>query len=106
MPRSSSLPAVASAMKPRIDGTLAAVEAPSRRRVAPSSGSDRRQPGQDDRDAAEDRAVEHDPVVPEPVRQDPEDRRQDQLGQVEDRREQADDGGVDRLAAVLGRSAR
>jgi len=35
-PRSTSLPAVATAMKPRIDGTLAALEAPSRRRVPPS----------------------------------------------------------------------
>ena len=39
LPRSSSLPAVARAMKPRIDGTLAAVEAPSSSRVRPRIGS-------------------------------------------------------------------
>ena len=38
LPRSSSLPAVASAMKPRIDGTLAAVDAPSSMRVTPRIG--------------------------------------------------------------------
>jgi hypothetical protein len=53
LPRSSSLPAVASAMKPRIDGTLAAVEAPSSSRVAASTAAGRRA-GQDHRDAAED----------------------------------------------------
>ena len=37
-PRSASSPAVAMAMKPRIEGTDAAVEAPSRMRVPPSSG--------------------------------------------------------------------
>ena len=35
--------------------------------------------------AAEDRPVEHHPVMPEPVGQDPEDRREDQLGEVERR---------------------
>ncbi len=39
LPRNSSLPAVARAMKPRIDGTLAAVEAPSSSRVPASTGS-------------------------------------------------------------------
>ena len=39
LPRRSSLPAVASAMKPRIDGTLAAVEAPSKSLVNPRMAS-------------------------------------------------------------------
>ena len=60
-----------------------------------------RQPGHHDRYPAEDRAVEHDPVVPEPIRQDPEDRRQDQLGQVEGGREEPDDRGVHDRAAVV-----
>ena len=38
LPRRTSLPAVARAMKPRIDGTLAAVDAPSSSRVAPRIG--------------------------------------------------------------------
>ena len=37
LPRSTWSCAVATAMKPRIDGTLAAVEAPSSRRVDPST---------------------------------------------------------------------
>ena len=38
LPRRSSSAAVAKAMKPRIDGTDAAVEAPSRSRVKPMTG--------------------------------------------------------------------
>ncbi len=37
-PRSASSPLVTQAMKPSTDGTLAAVDAPSRMRVSPSSG--------------------------------------------------------------------
>ena len=37
LPRRTSLPAVAMAMNPRIEGTLAAPDAPSRIRVPPSS---------------------------------------------------------------------
>ena len=50
LPRRSSLPAVASAMKPRIDGTLAAVEAPSSSARAAEHGEVRGQPGHDHRD--------------------------------------------------------
>ena len=39
LPRRSSFPAVASAMKPRMDGTLAAVEAPSSSLVNPRMGN-------------------------------------------------------------------
>src|SRR6185503_1094910 len=85
LPRNSSLPAVASAMKPRIEGTLAAVEAPSSSRVPARTGSSTVSP-----------------VMVQPVGQDAEDRRQDQLRQVEHGGEHADDGGVDRLPAVRG----
>ena len=67
----------------------AAVELPSSQRVAPRM---RRLPverREDDRDGPEDGAPEHDPVVAEPVGQDAEDRRQDELGEVERRREHA-----------------
>ena len=70
---------------------LAAVDAPSSRRVAAEDDEVRRQAGQDHGDRPEDRAEEHDPVVAEPVGQDPEDRREDQLGDVERRGEEADD---------------
>jgi hypothetical protein len=40
-------------------------------------------------------------VVPDPVRQHPEERRQDELREIEGRREQPDDQAVDPLAAVL-----
>ena len=101
LPRRTSLPAVAMAMNPRIEGTLAALEAPSRIARPAQQHEVRRQAGQEDRDGAEDRAVEHDPVVADPVRQDPEQRGQDELGQVEQRGVQPDHGAVDLGTAVL-----
>ena len=67
---------------------LAAVEAPSSKRVPPSTSRFVGEPGQDDRDRAERRSEQHDPVVAEPVGQQPEERRQDQLGEVERRVQQ------------------
>src|SRR6188472_1916526 len=100
LPRRTSLPAVASAMKPRIDGTLAAVEAPSSSRVAPRIGSWVVSPVRITA-IAPDRAVQHHPVVADAIRQDAEDRRQHQLRKEEDRREHADDRGVHLRAAEV-----
>ena len=93
-------------MKPRMDGTLAAVDAPSSSLVAPRIGNCVDRPGEHDGDPAEDRSVEHHPVMAEPVGQDPEDGREDELGDVERGGEHADDGRVHPRTAVLGRSAR
>ncbi len=64
--------------------------------------------GEDDRDGTEDRPVEHHPMVAEPVGQDPEERGEDQLGQEERRREDADDLAVDtgRVRTATGRPGR
>ena len=71
-------------MKPRIDGTEAAVEAPSRRRVRPITEEVRAKPGEDGGDHPEQRPELHHPVVSDAVRQQPERRRQDELRRVED----------------------
>ena len=92
------------AMNPRIDGTLAAVEAPSRRRVPPMHEQVRRRPGEDDGDAAEDRPELHDPVMPQPIREQAERRRQDELGDEERREQDPRAIGLDLLPAVLGGS--
>ena len=73
-PRSSSSAAVANAMKPRIEGTDAAVEAPSRRRVNPMTGRLTVKRRDDHRDGAECGAEEHHAPVADPVRQDAEHR--------------------------------
>ncbi len=75
-------------MNPRMDGTLAAVDAPCRRRLAPR--------------IAEDWTVEHQPPMAKAVGQDSEDRRQDQLGHVEHRGKDPDHPGVDRGTAMVG----
>jgi hypothetical protein len=62
----------------------------------------RRQARQDYRDRPEHRAEQHHSVVAEPVGQDTEHRRQEQLGQEERRREEPQRRRRDRLAAMLG----
>ena len=56
LPRRSSSAAVAKAMNPRIDGTDAAVDAPSRSRVKPMHGEAHGERGDDHGDGAEPRA--------------------------------------------------
>ena len=72
-------------MKPRIDGTDAAVDAPSRMRVAAEQDEVRRQERQDHRDEPEDGPELHDPVVAPAIGQQAERGRQQQLGGVERR---------------------
>ena len=62
----------------------------------------RRERGEDHRNGPEDWAVEHHLVVADPIRQRPEHGRQDELCQIERRREDPDNERVDRLTAMLG----
>ena len=101
-PRRSSSLAVIIAMNPRIEGTLTAVEAPSRIRVPPMSDEVGRLPREDDGDRPEDRPDLHEPVVAEPVGQHPERGREEQLRPEEHGRVDGDDQAVD-LAATVGR---
>ena len=90
-PRRASSPLVTHAMKPSTDGTLAAVDAPSRMRVSPRSGREptntgsamTTEPGRCNSAVtavrmtaanAEERADLHDPVVADPISQHPEGR--------------------------------
>ena len=57
--------------------------------------------GDDHGDGAEPRSEQHDPAVADAVGEDPEQRRGDELGRVEQGAEDADGARVDRLAAVL-----
>ena len=106
LPRSSSSEAVAKAMNPRIDGTEAAVDAPSSSRVNPMTGRLTANAVMIDGDRAERRADEHHPPVADAVRQDPEDGREHELARVEQRPEDADLPRLHRLAAVLGAARR
>ena len=69
---------------------LAAVDAPSRRRVPPRISEVGRQPGEDHRDRPEGGPEQHHPVVAEAIREDAKERRQDQLGDVERGMQDAD----------------
>ena len=95
LPRSTSSWAVAIAMKPRMDGTLAAVDAPSSTRVAAQHPQVRGEAGHDDGHEPEDGAELHHAVMSVPVREDAEQRRQDQLRDEERGREQTQLEGAD-----------
>src|SRR4029077_20118229 len=112
LPRRTSLPAVATAMKPRIEGIEAAVEAPWRRRAPPRTprlavrgmrrtGAAPRAAGvggegqERARGRAEARAIQHAPPMSPAIGQDAEERRQGELGHEERGGQQADRLGVD-----------
>ena len=105
LPRSSSSVAVAIAMNPRIDGTLAAVDAPSSS-LSAQHEQVRGEARQDHRDRTEGRSEQHHPVMPEAVGQDPEDRGEDELRHEEHRREDADGVGSTSGPPWRGRRAR
>ena len=86
-------------MKPRIDGTDAAVDAPSRSRVPPMIV--RFVVAHD----PEQRADLHDAVVADPVGQQPERRGEDQLGRIEERGHHRERRLGHRLTAVVGMEA-
>ena len=99
LPRRASLPAVASAMKPEdrrdAGGGRGALQRCACRRGQAAGPASPVRPVRTTAIAAEDRAVQHHPVMTEPVGQDPEDRREDELGQVERGGEQADHACID-----------
>ena len=101
LPRRISSAAVAKAMKPEDrrhgGGGRRALEEAGEADDGEADG----ERGDDHGDGAEPGAEQHDPPVPDAVGQDPEQRRGDELGEVEQGAEDSDRARVDRLAAVL-----